>query len=100
MQSPGSAPQSRWWRKAAPPGRGPAPKRVDLFLDDDDLTRQRFDDALNSQRTAAVRQGDVGHAGLLPRCSQRQRRTDDVENAAGVTKRSFDRGAREKGLAP
>src|SRR3981081_1357171 len=42
-------------------------------------------------RGAAVRQGDVGDAGLLARGAQRQRRTDDVEDEAGVAQRRFDR---------
>src|SRR6266404_4606453 len=58
------------------------PKRIDLFLDDDELTGQRFDDALDRQRAAAVRQGDVGDASLLSRCGERQRGAKDVENAA------------------
>ena len=68
-----------------------SPQRIDLFLDDDDLAGQRFDDALDRQRAVAVGQGDVGDAGLLARRGQRQRRADDVENAGGVAERGFDR---------
>ncbi len=74
------------------------PNRIDPLLDDDDPAGQRLDDVLNRQGGAAVRQGDVGHAGLLPRRGQRQRCADDVENAVGVAKRSVDRDAGENAL--
>ncbi len=74
------------------------PKRVDIFLDDDDLTRQRFDQVRNRQRAAAVRQGHVGDPALLSRRRQRQRRTDDVEQLVGIAERGFDRDPRQHAL--
>ena len=74
------------------------PERIDPFLDDDDLARQRPDDVRDRQRAAAVRQGDVGDAGLLPGRGQRQRRADDVEDAAGVADPGVDRHAGEDAL--
>ena len=53
---------------------------------------------LNRQSTTTVRQGDVGRANLLARCGQRQRRADDIENAAGVTKAGIDRDSGEDAL--
>jgi hypothetical protein len=55
-------------------------------------------DVLNGQCGAAVRQGDVGHAGLLSRRGQRQRRADDVENAGAIAECRVDRDAGENAL--
>ena len=74
------------------------PKRIDPFLDDDDPPGQRFDDKLNRQCGAAVRQGDVGYAGLLPCRGQRQRCADEIETASGIAKSSVDRDAGENAL--
>ncbi len=52
----------------------------------------------NGQRAAAVRQDDVGHALQLRGRGHRQRRADDVENAAGVADPGIDRHAGEHAL--
>src|SRR6476661_7174201 len=54
--------------------------------------------ASDRQRAVAVRQGDVGHTGLLPRRGQRQRRADDVENAGAIVKLGVDGDAGENAL--
>ncbi len=75
------------------------PQRIDIFLDDDDLTRQRLDQVSNRQRAIAVGQRNVRDAGLLqPWRGQRQRRADDVEQLAGIAERCLDRNPRQHAL--
>jgi hypothetical protein len=50
---------------------------------------------LNGQRSTAVRHDNIGHAARLPGCAQRQCRADDIEEAAGIAQRIFDRDAGE-----
>ena len=69
------------------------PQRLVLFLDDDDLARQRLDQPRDRQRAVAVRQRHVADDALLAGGGEQLRRADDVEDAIAVAKAAFGRDA-------
>ena len=70
-----------------------SPQRFVLFLDDDDLARQRFDQPRDRHRAIAVRKRHVGDDALQAGRGEQLRRADDVEDAIAVAERAFDRDA-------
>ena len=68
------------------------PQRLVLFLDDDDLARQRLDQPRDRHGAIAVRKRHVADDALLGGGGEQLRRADDVEDAIVVAKAALDRG--------
>ena len=69
-----------------------------VLLDDDDLTRQRLDDARIASAPLPFGQGDVADAACWPGRRERQRRGDDVEHPVGVAEAGLDGNAGQHAL--
>ncbi len=61
------------------------PHRIQFLLNDDDLTWQRLDSALNRQRAVSVRKNDIGDGALLAGHRQQLRRADGVKEPVAIT---------------
>ena len=70
-----------------------APQRLVLFLDDDDLARQRFDQPRDRHGAIAARKRHVADDALLGGGGEQLRRADDVEDAIVVVKAALNRDA-------
>ena len=66
------------------------PQRLVLFVDDDDLARQRFHQPRDRHGAVAARQRHVGDDALLAGGGEQLRRADDVEDAIVVAKAVLD----------